>query len=459
MDTTISLDELECYFVEYLTAYRQEYERFVSAPPLGPGYPRIVVSPYLGESKFDIYLTRSGIVINQIGAEPHYDWYIAGGPALKVDYEPSVTPASVTASLEAHDLTGKNIGIYRIVAKKALPNKVWKGRIDGIIRTRSIENLVEGIAVKFYELNIDLAELINILTFGAFGSILDAKLPNSTNPIGYPHLVRRIGIYPADLNNKRFFEYLEIHGIVDRCAWDRRAINLRVKSDLRRDFARTLPSDEKNQGGSLSFGATNDWAENYTNRLASLKKAIDALRMTLLFKDTAPEEVFHGLLESSPLLLDVYGICQSKPVLKYPVGHTSPIGKERLEPDFIIVYPDRSYKLVEIERPSKGIATKKGQPRADLTQPVFQIAEWKHFIKTHYDCVRDKYPGIQSKCRSMIIMSRSRQKSFGGFQEQKAYTELLMEQYKVDEVLTYDDLLERASFAYHQLTGLAPSSI
>ena len=34
-----------------------------------------------------------------------------------------------------------------------------------------------------------------------------------------------------------------------------------------------------------------------------------------------------------------------------------------------------------------------------------------------------------------------------------------MEQYNVDEVLTYDDILERASFAYYQLTGLAPSGI
>lgn len=456
---TISLDDLESYFVEYVIAYRQEYERFISTPPLGPGYPRIGVSPYLGESKFDIYLSRTGIVINQIGTEPHYDWHIAGGPALKVDYEPSVTPTHINEILKAHDLSGKNIGIYRIVAKKALPNKVWKGRVDGIIRTCSRENLVEGIAVNFYELNIDLAELINILTFGAFGSILDPKLPNRTNDIGYPHLVRRIGIYPADLNNKRFFEYLEIHGQVDHSAWDRRAINLRVKSDLRRDFARALSSTEKDRGGLLSFGSTNDWAENYTNRLASLKKAIDVLRETLLFRYKAPEEVFHRLLESNSILLDVYGICQSKPVLKYPVGHTSLIGKEYLIPDFIIIYPDKSYKLVEIERPSKGIATKGGQPKAELTQAIFQIAEWKHFIKTHYDCVRDKYPGIQSKCRSMIIMSRSTQKSFGGLQDQKAYAELLMEQYNLDEVLTYDDLLERASFAYHQLTELAPSSI
>jgi len=455
----ISLDDLESYFAEYLATYRREYETFVSAPPRGSGYPKVTVSPYLGDAKFDVYLSTTGIIVNLTEVEPDYQWYIAGGPALKVDYEPTVTPAYVSETLKTHDLVGKNIGVYRIVAKNILPNKVWKGRVDGIIRSRTAENLIQGISVNFHELNISLAELVNILTFGAFGSILDLKLPDSTNDIGYPHLVRRIGIYPADLNNKRFFEYLEIHGQVDRSAWDRRAISLRVKSDLRRDFAQALSVSDEGRGGSLSFGASNEWAETYTNRLVTLKKAIALLRENLLFNDTAPEGIFHRILEDNPILLDVYGLCQSKPVLKYPQGHTSVIGKESLVPDFIVVYPDRSYKLVEIERPSKGMATKEGQPRAELTQAIFQIAEWKHFIKTHYDSIKDKYPGIQSKCKSMIVMSRSTQKAFGGLQDQKAYTELLMEQYNVNEVLTYDDILERASFAYYQLTGLAPSSI
>jgi hypothetical protein len=455
----INLEDLECYFAEYLAAYRREYETFVSAPPRGPGYPKVTVSPYLGEAKFDVYLSTTGIIVNQTDVEPAYKWYIAGGPAIKVDYEPTVTPTHVSEILKANDLVGKNIGIYRIVAKKTLPNKVWKGRIEGIIRSSSAENLVAGISVNFYELNITLAELVNTLTFGAFGSILHIRLPENTNDIGYPHIFRRIGIYPADLNHRRFFEYLEIHGQVDRPAWDIRAINLRVKSDLRRDFAQALSATEDRRGASLSFGATTEWAESYTNRLVTLQKAIDLLRKNLLFNDAAPEHVFHRLLENNPILVDVYGVCQSKPVLKYPAGHSSIIGKDFLVPDFIVLYPDQSYKLVEIERPSKSMATKAGQPRAELTQAIFQIAEWKHFIKTHYDAIRDNYPGIQSKCKSMIIMSRSKQKAFGGLQDLKAYAELLMEQYNVDEVLTYDDILERACLAYYQLTGLAPSSI
>jgi hypothetical protein len=209
----------------------------------------------------------------------------------------------------------------------------------------------------------------------------------------------------------------------------------------------------------LSFGSTNDWAENYTNRLINLKKAIDAFRNVLHFKEKETEDVFHKLLETHPTLLDVYGICESKPILQYPNGQTSIIGKKYLEPDFIVRYPDQSYKLVELERASKGMATKEGLPKAGLTQATFQIAEWRHFIKSHYQAIKDHYPGIQSKCKNMIIMSRSRQKEFGGLEDQKQYVELVMEQFNVDEVLTYDDLFERSCYAYYQLTGLSPGSI
>lgn len=453
----ITIEELTGYFAEYLAIYKQEYEKFISPPPYGPGYKNIIVSPYLGNSKIDVYLSTTGIIVNQINVEPDYKWYIAGGPAIKVDYEPTVTPIHVSETLNAHNLIGKDIGIYRIVSKKKLPNKVWKGRIEGIIRSHSAENLVDGVSVNFYELSISLTELIIILTFGAFGSILDIKLSKLTNNIGYPHIIRKIGIFPADLNNRRFVEYLEIYGQNDPSAWDRRAINLRVKSDLRRDFAQILCLTDSPSFGSISLlGGTNVWPENYTNRLITLKKAIDLLRENLLFNNAAPEDFFHQLLLENPILLDVYGQCESKPFFNYPDGHTSPIRKTALIPDFIIIYPDKSYKLIEIERPSKSITNKEGHPRAELTQAIFQIAEWKHFIKSHYEVIRDRYPGIQSKCKTMVIISRSRQKAFGGLQNQKEYTEILIEQYKIDEVFTYDDILERASFAYYQLIGLSP---
>jgi hypothetical protein len=457
---TISIEKLKEFFSEYISRYHDEYDRFIAVPPTGPGYPKVDISPYLKKSTFDFYLAKNGVIVNQLNVEPDYEWYIAGGPAIKVDYEPTVTPKEGTQKLKSVGLLGQKIGIYRVVAKKPLANKVWRGRIDGVIRSFMYENLGNGIIANFYYVSHTLKELINILTFGAFGTILDTPVPSDEDNFGEPHIIRDLGVFPADLNNKRFFKYMEIYGHIDDSAWDKRLVKLRVKSDLRRDFTYALSLQKTSKTpGTLFFGSTPDWAENFTNRLTSLKKAIDAFREILLFKSDETEDVFHNLLQSYPILLEVYGTCESKPRFYYPDGHKSIIGKKYLEPDFLVTYPDQSYKLIELERASKIIATKQGQPRAEMTQAAFQIAEWRHYIKSHYSSIKDRYPGIQSKCKSLIIISRRSQKMFGGIEDQKQYVELIMEEYRVDEVLTYDDLFERACFAYYQLTGLNPSII
>jgi len=51
-------------------------------------------------------------------------------------------------------------------------------------------------------------------------------------------------------------------------------------------------------------------------------------------------------------------------------------------------------------------------------------------------------------------MSRSKQGSFSNAQELHEYIGLMMDQFNIDEFLTYDDLYERASYAYMQLLGL-----
>ena len=56
-------------------------------------------------------------------------------------------------------------------------------------------------------------------------------------------------------------------------------------------------------------------------------------------------------------------------------------------------------------------------------------------------------------------MSRSTQSSFQGITDMNRYKELIIQQYSIDEMLTYDDLFERASAAYTILTGLSPRGI
>jgi len=449
----VAIERVAAFLIDYTGRYRDAYGKATTPRPHGSGYPALVVSPYLASSSLDVYVALDGVVVAE-EKEPDHQWYVAGGPALKVDYEPTKTPSEVLEALAAHGLIGKAIGIYRIVAQSELPVPVWTGRVRCVVRELVVRDKTSGIALHVREVKSSLKELVQSLTFGAYGSILDPHLPSHESQIGESHLTRNIGMFPADLKSRRFFRHLEVFGHADACAWDPRLVSLRVQRDLRRDLASLLSDPARSGGGSLSFGDVPSWIETYNNRLESLQVAIGDLRAALQFDGDEVEAVFHALLLKHPLLLDVYGVCESKPEFAYPPGASSPIGKTKLQPDFLIRYSDESYKLVEIERPSKAIATAQGQPRAEVAQAVFQTAEWKHFIKTHYQVVAQRYPGIQAKCKTAVVMSRLRQASFKNVTDARAYMGLMMDQFNIDEFLTFDDLLERACTAYALLSGL-----
>lgn len=453
----IAADCLATFLFAYARSYREAHARATTPPPAGPGYPRLPCSPFLVASVFDAYITETGVVINHQGKEPDYQWFIAGGPALKVDYQPTRTPPRVIQILTAKGVIGKPIGIYRIVAKTPMRQSVWRGRVLRVAREVTISDPELAITLNIKEVRGSLAEVVNAMSFGAYGHIIDIFLPNPQSPIGKPHLIKNFGIFTADLKGRRFFTHLEIHGQADAAAWDARTIQLRVQSDLRRDLASWLADPTQERGGSMTLGRVPEWLATYSDRLARLGRSIAALRAALQNHAEVVEAVFHELLLAHPLLLDVYGTCESKPKFIYPAGAKSPIGKASLEPDFLVRYTDRSYKLIEIERPSKNVVTAQGQPRAEVTQAVFQCAEWCHFIKTHYQTLAARYPEIQARCKTAVIMSRTNQLSFKGVEDIDAYKGLMAQQFRIDEFYTYDDLYDRARTAYELLSGLLPS--
>lgn len=450
----VAAEAIAEFLFAYAKQYREAYSRATSAPPVGPGYPPLLYSPFLGASAFDVYLADDGVVVNHMGKEPDHQWYIIGGPALKVDYEPTLTPSEVTEALKAEGILGKPIGIYRIVAKTPIRQAVWRGEVPQIARETQTHDPELDVTLNLREVRTSLADVVNTLSFGAYGHILDIHLPKPTSPIGQPHLVRNLGIFTADLSGRRFFTHLEIHGQADSAAWDIRTVALRVHHDLRRDLATLLADPTQERGGSISLGGGPQWIEIYANRLERLRAAIAALRVALQSRYGDVESAFHDVLVAHPLLLDVYGTSESKPQFVYPAGTTSPIGKTSLEPDFLIKYPDGSYKLVEIERPSKNVTTAQGQPRAEVAQAVFQCAEWRHFVKTHYQTLSKRYPDIQSRCKTAVVMSRTNQLSFKGVEDISSYKGLMMEQFNIDEFYTFDDLYDRARTAYELLSGL-----
>ncbi len=240
---------------------------------------------------------------------------------------------------------------------------------------------------------------------------------------------------------------------MESAAWDRRAIWARVSIDLRRHFLQAVAAADK-QGASISLDAATaplDLLTVIPDRLAKVKDAIDGFTDLLDKHGSDAESTFHQYIAKHPVLLDVYGTAESKPRLEYPLGE-SPLGKRYVEPDFLIRYPGNRYKLIELERPSKRLATIKGEPRSGVTQAAWQIGEWKDYIQNHYELIRERYPGISSMPRTEVVISRSTAEQ-SGVSDVSRYLAMVRQQLNVDEVITYDLLLEQAREAYARLSG------
>jgi hypothetical protein len=460
--TPASVQEVVEYLQRYVERYHIEYKRFTKPTDLlGGGYPAFPISPYISKESLRCRLGIDGALIFDESNEPEYQWHIAGGPAIKVDYEPTRTPAHIGEILRRENLVGKPIGIYRIVAKQDLPREVWTGAY-GTPRTKDRIDLGNGRTLYLEEYSLTTAELLKRATFGAFGNVLDIHLPSNESDFWKPHIIRRMGFFPADLNSRVYYNYLEVIPHRDQAAWDKRGIGVRVRSDVRRDFVATIGRDE---GGSISFGETADWAEHarplfddpmkdFGQRLAKIQSAITEFKKLIQFGIGEPEASFHRFLAENSILLDVYGEAESKPKLNYSPGTTSPVGKTYLEPDFLIKYRHRAYKLVELERANKDFATQKGHPKQDFNQAAFQIGEWRNYIQTHYHLIKGRYPGINASLSTMIVMGRSDTSRFDNPTAFRDYLDLLKTTANVDDILTYEDLLERAEMAYARMLAL-----
>jgi hypothetical protein len=447
---TIEPADAANYIKQYVEAYRREYRRFSSPPPTGGGYPDIKVSPYLYSSELTCYLANDGGAIADFSWQPAYQWDIAGGPTLLVDFPETRTPPKIVAQLKELGLSGKPIGIYRIVSQDGFSNEVWNGLLPQ--PTATAESRIDHTRIVVFRYDLDWQSLIQRLTFGAFCKILDLRLPAANSDFWTPRIIRNLGFATADREHKRFYHYLELFPHTGEGAWDVRSIWARVHVDIRRDYASTIGSQGQG-GGYIAFNNPEAPINLFYDRVSALKQAIDEFETLLKESGDLEESVFHNFLNRNPVLIDVYGEPLSKPRFTYPSGE-SPLGKEYVEPDFIVRYPGDSYKLIELERPNKMIATKQGQPRAELTQAAFQIAEWKTYIANHYERLKDTFPGISVKCSTMIVISRAHEMTFGEGRDIRRYMELVKNQFSADEVLLYDDLLDRAKQAYIRLSTL-----
>jgi len=429
---------------------------------VGGNYPRFPISPYLNAPSLICYLAEDGAAVADLSGEPTCDWAVAGGPALLVDEEPTRTPDWVRRSIRSAGLEGKNIGLYRIVSPTPLSKETWAGTLPAPSAAATAK--ADATAITVHSLPMSWSDLIERLSFGAFGPILDLRLATPDAPYWTPRVIRGLGIATADRANKRFFRYLELLRHVNEAAWDIHSIPARVAVDVRRDFAwsavgasrpgATISFDDQLTGATISF---DDQLKSpievlRRDRLEPLQLAIAEMEV-LLDGEDQNEAVFHDYLRTHPILLDVYAEVVSKPRWPFPATQ-SPLGKTYIEPDFVLRYPEDRYALVELERPGHILATSAGHPTAAVTHATFQVAEWRDYIAHHYDLLRDDYPEIAVDCPGMVIISRQTQSGFDSPAALSRYLALVRRQFAVD-VITYDGLLERARMAVAQLSSLA----
>jgi len=441
-----SARQVSKYLARYVEAYRREHQRFVQEPPAGGGFPSLDISPYLHTRQLHGYLARDGVAIADYSWQPDDTWAISGGPALIVDMAESRTPPEILALHQP----GEHVGLYRIVSQHAIPRHVWSGQLPKPTATHVIGGGDFEITVSEYPLS--WRELLAILTFGAT-EIVDLQLPTSMGPFWTPRIVRDLGFATADRQHQRFFHYLELLPHMDTAAWDVRSIWARVHVDVLRDFATAVGRAERGREGEISFtGSGLHFVYRPADRLTALETAIREFESLLAAADTTDEAVYHEFIRTHPVMLDVYATAYSKPQLVYPAGE-SPLGKAYVEPDFILLYPDNTYRLVELEKPRDQVTTRSGQPRAEVTHAAFQIGEWRDYILNHYELLKAKFPHISSSMRSTIVIGRTR----GGADVERRAS-LVRQTYKVDDVWTYDDILRRARKALSQLALLNSSS-
>jgi antiviral defense system Shedu protein SduA len=441
------------YLTQYAQAYVGAYQRMTAPLPRGGGYPPLPISPYLEATQLSCYLANDGAVLLD-SREPEAGWHIAGGPAVMVDEDPSRVTAEVKHMIDKAGLTGQMIGIYRIVAKEAIPKEVWDGELPPPTETATSDfDNGGGVSVSHFDLPLD--ELLKRLTFGAFGAVLTLPMPPMAAAFWNPRTLRGIGFVTADRSNRRFFHYCEVIRHVEDTAWDPRSISVRVASDIRRDYAWTVASLAHAPGGTITFLEPEvEVGPPLFDRITAAEGVIAGFETLLREQSKNREEIFHEYVKSHPILLDVYAAqSTSKPRWQYPEREQRST-KKYVEPDFVLQFGGDRYCLVELEKPAHSLKGTSGEPLQAVAHAAFQIAEWREFVSKYPDALQPVFPGLRAgNYRTMVVIGRTNS-DFSDEAAKSEYLSLLRNQFQVDDIFTYDDLAQRARLALARLAAL-----
>ena len=164
-------------------------------------------------------------------------------------------------------------------------------------------------------------------------------------------------------------------------------------------------------------------------------------------------------METSSREEEIQNFLKKNPILIQPC--TQIIPKQKLGEDFITDFVlvnmlDQGviYTLVEIEKPTMKVLTKRGEFSAEFKHAEKQILDWKIWIQDNSDYLQRKLKDFRDP-KYLIIGGRSKNLS----EDEKRRIRVWNKNQKDTEFLTYDDILERAKELLKSLQGAVPGRV
>jgi Domain of unknown function (DUF4263) len=440
----VGLYEAIDYLEKYIESYKKEYLELISNPPTGRGYPDLEISPYVCSMEWVCFLATDGYTIG-------ISWEV-DNPSAPYRVIPPKERIDASALSQKFDqaacISTKDLDLHESQKVGVFPNP----------KESACKTFPSGlrITVSRYDQNIEDITNLHFFANEDFHNMVSAYLSRSFSVENFwcPVIFFNLLFMSSRDCRGRYCHYLEVSRDIDRSAWDQRAIWIRVKSDVMRDYVSAVNFEENDVQGYSSGIRFSPPGVDTPNHLSILADSINKFEKLLIDSGDSIESVFRDFLLSNPILIDAYGKIISKPRWRYPEGEASPVGKEYVEPDFVIVYPGNRYRLIEIERPSKILGTNKGHPRSELSQSANQLGEWITYLDSHAHLIRDKFPKISRNCECVLIIGKSSKECFGEDRDPEAVRKMYENAYAC-EIWTYDDLLARARLMHERLSALS----
>lgn len=148
------------------------------------------------------------------------------------------------------------------------------------------------------------------------------------------------------------------------------------------------------------------------------------------------EEEYQQFLAAHPVLIDP---------LAGDVIPKQKLGLEKIT-DYVVRRLDNEYILVEIEKPQNRIFTESGDFTAEFTHAFGQVIDFQEWVDTHAEYARHLMPSLSSP-RGLLIIGRR----VGFSKEQEAKLKRFCINSKSVEILTYDDVIQRARNLYENI--------